>query len=263
MWDDDAHNEIFDRFGMADHLAVSRSLGSNPGPGHTGTEYAISGSEVREWVDTANYPWIDNVNAALQAQPTIDSVMLSIGGNDVLAGKSGGGWYKNMDLDAAGSEEAFFTQLLTDSAAITSSITSTHPQVDVLLSSYEYPNFNVGFWCFVYACPRRRDLSRDPDNALISDVELNAMMLNIESRRIAWANSDPRILFDHGVGEMHHYYGDGVAAAGSLQRPGQSAPDYLPFPAGNPARPSLRENFRQPSGIDADPIHLDGEGYLY
>lgn len=263
MWDDDAHNEIFDKFGMADHRAVSRSLGSNPGPGYMGFEYAISGSEAREWADTANFPWLANIDAALQAEPTIDTVMLSIGGNDVLAGKSGGGWYKDMDLDVAGSEEAFFARLLGDSTTIADSIASAHPQVDVLLSSYEYPNFNVGFWCFVYACPKRRDLSRDPDNDLINDAELNAMMLNIESRRIAWTNSDQRLLFDHGVGEMHYYYGDGNAAAGTWPRPGQSAPDYLPFPAGNPARPSLRENFRRPGGIDADPIHLDAEAYLY
>jgi hypothetical protein len=263
MWDDDAHNVIFDKFGMADHLAVSRSLGSNPGSGYSGPEYAISGSEAREWVDTVHFPWIANVVAELQAEPSIDTVMLSIGGNDVLAGKPGGGWYKNMDLDAPGSEEAFFSRLLGDSAIIADSIAAVRPQIDMLVSSYEYPNFDVGFWCFLYACPKRRDLSRDPDNALITNSELNAMMLNIESRRIAWSNTNPRLHFDHGVGEMHHYYGDGISAPGILSRPGQQAPDYLPFPAGNALQPSLRENFRVVSGISADPIHLDPEGYLY
>ena len=263
MWDDNAHNIVFDKFGMADHLAVSQSLGSNPGAGYGGTEYAISGSEAREWVDTANYPWIANVVSELQAEPSIDTVMMSIGGNDVLAGKSGGGWYKDMDLDVPGSEEAFFGRLLNDSTTIVDAITLARPQVDVLMSSYEYPNFNVGFWCFLYACAKRDDLSRDPNNDLITDAELNAMMLNIESRRIAWTNANPRLHFDHGVGEMHYYYGDGVSAPGVLPRPGQQAPDYLPFPAGNPARPSLRENFRRVSGLDADPIHLDPDGYLY
>ncbi|HET9033496.1 MAG TPA: hypothetical protein VFN25_11385 [Dokdonella sp.] len=259
MWDDDAHNIIFDKFGMADHLAISQSLGTNPGAGYRGSEYAISGSEAREWVDTANYPWIANVVAKLQAEPSIDTVMLSIGGNDVLAGKSGGGWYKDMDLDGAGSEDTFFTRLLADSTTIANAITSTRPQVDVLLSSYEYPNFNTGALCLLYACPKRRDLSRDPGSNLITDAELNAMMLNIESRRIAWTNANPRLHFDHGIGEMHYYYGDGISAAGVLPRPGQQALDYLPFPAGNPDQPSLRENFRN----IADPIHLDAEGYRY
>ena len=264
MWDDDAHNEIFDKFGQADHRAVSRSLGSNPGPGYSGPEYAVSGSEAREWVDTADYPWIANVVAELVAEPSIDTVMFSLGGNDILAGKSGGGWYKDMDLDVPGSEQALFTRILADSSTIIDAITAVRPGVDVLVSSYEYPNFNVSaLWCWIYACPKRRDLSRDPDNALVSDAEINAMNLDVESRRIAWTNANPRLHFDHGDGEMHYYYGDGVSAAGVLPRPGQQAPDYLPFPGGNPLRPSLRENFRVVSGIPADPIHLDAEGYLY
>jgi len=264
MWDDDAHNEIFDKFGHADKRAVSRSLGSNPGAGYSGPEYAISGSEAREWVDRANFPWVDNVIAELQNEPTIDTVVFSLGGNDVLAGRSGGGWYKDMDLDQPGSEEALFTQILDHSTQITDAVLATRPSLDVLVSSYEYPNFNVSvLWCWVFACPKRDDLSRDPNNGLVTDAELNAMNLDVESRRIAWTNANPRRYFDHGVGEMHYYYGDGVAAPGVLPRPGQMAPDYLPFPAGNPARPALRENFRVVSGIPADPIHLDAEGYLY
>lgn len=263
MWDDDAHNEIFDQFGQADHLAVSRSLGSNPGPGYTGPEYAISGSEAREWVNTANYPWIANVVAELQALPTIDSVVFSLGGNDILAGKSGGGWYKDMDLDVPGAEAALFNRILADSSSILAAFTAVRPQIDVLVSSYEYPNFNVSaLWCWIYACPKRRDLSRDPDNALVTDAQINAMNLDVESRRIAWTNADPRLHFDHGDGEMHYYHGDGISAPGMLPRPGQQAPGYLPFPGGNPLRPSLRANFRVVSGIAADPIHLNPAGYL-
>ncbi len=264
MWDDDAHNQIFDKFGHADKSAVSRSLGSNPGAGYGGPEYAISGSEAREWVDTANYPWIANVVAELQAQPSIDSVVLSLGGNDILAGRSGGGWYKDMDLDQPGAEEALFARILDQTTQISDAMLAVRPQVELLVSSYEYPNFNVSaLWCWIYACPKREDLSRDPVGALVTDAELNAMNLDVEGRRIAWTNAHPRRYFDHGVGEMHHYYGDGVSGPGVLPRPGQLAPDYLPFPGGNPARPSLRENFRVVSGIPADPIHLDPEGYLY
>ena len=264
MWDDDAHNQIFDRFGQADKLAVSRSLGSNPGAGYSGPEYAVSGSEAREWVNTASYPWIANVVSELNALPSIDTVVFSLGGNDVLAGKSGGGWYKDMDLDVPGSEAALFQRILADSSSIVSAFAAVRPNLDVLVSSYEYPNFNVSpLWCWIYACPKRNDLSRDPANALVTDAELNALNLAVESRRILWTNSLPRLYFDHGVGEMHHYYGDGQAAPGLLPRPGQLAPDYLPFPGGNPNLPSLRENFRVSSGIPADPIHLDPEGYQY
>ncbi|MGE4072318.1 MAG: hypothetical protein AB7E72_14200 [Lysobacterales bacterium] len=264
MWDDDAHNQIFDRFGQSDKRAVSRSLGSNPGAGYSGLEYAVSGSEAREWVNTASYPWIANVVSELNALTSIDTVVFSLGGNDVLAGKSGGGWYKDMDLDVPGSEAALFQRILADSSSIVSAFAAVRSNLDVLVSSYEYPNFNVSpLWCWIYACPKRNDLSRDPANALVTDAELNALNLAVESRRIVWTNSNPRLYFDHGVGEMHHYYGDGQTAPGLLPRPGQQAPDYLPIPGGNPSRPSLRENFRVSSGIPADPIHLDQEGYLY
>ncbi len=263
MWDDGSHNDIFDRFGQADKLALSRSLGSDPGPGYTGPEYAISGSEARQWVDTANYPWISNMVAALQANPTIDYVMLSIDGNDMLAGKPDGGWYKDMDLDVPGSEAALFDRIHQDTQAIIDSALAVRPNLKVLLSSYDYPNFNVGFWCFVYACPKRRDLSRDPTNDLITDQEINQMMVTVESQRIGWVNADPRVLYDNAVGLMHYFYGDGISAPRTLPRPGETPPGYLPFPGGNPLRPTLRSNFRKPNNIDADPIHLNYDGYQY
>jgi hypothetical protein len=264
MWDDNTHNLLFNRFGHADKRAVSRSLGQNPGPGHSGPEYAISGSEAREWVQSESFPWIANVLAELQANPTIDSVMLSIGGNDILAGRSGGGWYKEMDLDQPGAETALFGRILDHTQTIADAVLAVRPGLSVLVSSYEYPNFNVSaLWCGLYACPKRRDLSRDPVNALVTDVELNAMNLQVETRRIQWSNGRPRIDFDHGVGAMHHYYGDGQSAPGVLPRPGQIAPAYLPFPGGNSTRPSLRSNFRTTLGISADPIHLNPAGYRY
>ena len=262
MWDDGSHQDVFDRFGHADKLAVSLSLDADPGAGYTGPEYAVSGSEARQWANTADYPWIANMVAALEANPTIDIVMLSLGGNDVLAGKSDDGWYKDMDLDVPGSEDALFDRIHDDTFAVIDAALAVRPNITVLLASYDYPNFNVGFWCFVYACPKRRDLSRDPTNDLITDAELNAMMVTVENRRIGWVNSEPRLLYDHSVGLMHYYYGDGVSAPGVLPHPGQEPPAFLPFPGGNPLRPTLRENFRVP-GVDADPIHLDYEGYQF
>lgn len=259
MWDDASHNDIFDRFGHAEKRALSRSLSSDPGPGYTGPEYAVSGSEARQWADTANYPWIANMVAELQANPTVDRVLLSIGGNDVLAGKSGGGWYKDMDLDVAGSEAALFDHIRDHTLQVVDAALAVRPGLRVILSSYDYPNFNTGFWCFAYACPKRRDLSRDPNNALINDPELNAMMVEVEGNRIAWTNGHPRSDFDNAVGLMHYFYGDGASPPLTLPRPGQIPPDYDPFPGGNPQRPTLRSNFRS----DPDPIHLDVEGYQY
>jgi flagellar hook capping protein FlgD len=263
MWDDGSHNDIFDRYGNAEKRALSLSLGSDPGPGYTGPEYAISGSEARQWVDTANYPWIANMVAALQANPTVDRVLLSIDGNDMLAGKSDGGWYKDMDLDVAGSQAALFNVIHNNTVTIMNAALAVRPDLHVVLSSYDYPNFNVGLLCFVYACPERQNLSRDPVNALITDQEINAMMVNIEGMRIGWTNAMTRVDYDNSVGLMHYFYGDGTSGPKVLPRPGTVPPNYTPFPGGNPLKPTLRSNFRKPNGLDVDPIHLNYEGYQY
>ncbi len=187
MSDDGTHNEIFDKFGHPDFDLLGPSLGSNPGPGYTGTEYAISGSEAREWADMANYPWVDNVITEITNNPTIETVILSIGGNDILAAKSGGGWYKDMDLDVAGSEAALFATIRDNTFVIINEILAVHPDVEVLISSYDYPNFNTGpFWGPFYAYGKRDDLSRDATNDEITDPELNQMMVTVEEERITW-----------------------------------------------------------------------------
>lgn len=260
MWDDGSHNDLFDRFGHADKLMISESLSADPGAGYTGGEYAISGSEARQWVDTANYPWIANTIDALEANPTIDTVLLSIGGNDILAGRTDDGWYKDMDLDLPGSEDALFSRIQSDTWTIMSATLAVRPEIEVLVSAYDYPNLNTGiFYCWLYACPLRERLSRDPANDLVTDAEINEMMVTVEQWRIGWANSSPRVAFDNGMGLMHYFYGDGVNPPGTLPYPGQTPPDYAPFPGGNPQYPSLRMNFRAPY----DPLHLNEEGYRY
>jgi hypothetical protein len=142
-------------------------------------------------------------------------------------------------------------------------VLAIRPDVEVVLSSYDYPNFNVGFWCFLYACPKREDLSRDPDADLITDAEINALMVQVETLRRDWAAQWDRVSYDNSIGLMHHVYGDGVSPAWTLPRPGIEPALYEPFPGGNPLRPSLRSVFRRPNNIDADPIHLDFEGYQH
>jgi hypothetical protein len=260
MWDDASHNDIFDKFGHAEKGMIGRSRGSDPGPGYAGDEYAISGSEARQWADSVNYPYIANVIAELNANPTIDTVLFSIGGNDVLAGKSGGGYYKDMDLDVVGSQAALLDSIEQNTLTAIAAFQAVDPTVDILLSSYDFPNFDVEFGtCWIYACPKRRDLSRDPTSDLITNAELNAMISTLENRRKGWANGDSRLYYDNAVGLMHHYYGDGDSRPGVLPKPGTTPPTYAPLPGGNPALPTRRAQFR----IFGDPIHLDYDAYQY
>lgn len=257
MGDDAVYDEVFDAYGFSDFYFVTETLGSSPEPPYTGSAYAISGSEARQWADTETYPYIDNMVQALQDNPDINTVILSIGGNDILAGRSEGGWYKDMDLDVPGSEQALFNTIEANTLQIVDAALAVRPNLRVIISSYEYPNFDVEFgFCFLYACPKREDLSRDPVNDLITNEELNQMMLTVEEQRQMMVNSTADLEYDNSIGLMHHVYGDGISGPGVLPAP-EGTPPY--DPGGNPLRPTLRENFR----IFGDPIHLDADGYAY
>jgi len=246
MWDDNTYNEIFDKFGIADSDMLGISRGNNPGPGHTGPEYAVGGSLALHWADRANFPWIDNVITEITNNPTIETVVLSIGGNDILAGKPDG-WYQNMDQDNPGSEQALFDRILDDIDTIVNDVQAIHPNVEFLISSYDYPNLNA----IVTGAGLRARISYDSNNP-ISDAGVNQMMLSIEGVR---ANNLPnnKVFYDNSIGLSHYYYGDGVSNPGAL-----TFPMGTTF-GGNPDRPTLRSNFRSAF----DPIHLDQEAYEY
>ncbi|MFT4758915.1 MAG: hypothetical protein ACI9XO_001546 [Paraglaciecola sp.] len=255
MVDDNTHNKVLDMFGHADKTSL----------GNTST-YAVSGSEAREWADP-NFPYLQNLQTAITNNPSLEWVMLSIGGNDILAAKSGGGWYKDMDLDVAGSEAALFNTIQTDTETIMAGIWAINPSVKIMISGYDFPNFNVAFGtCWIYACPKREDLSRDPDNDLITDVEISTMMETVEGIRKEMADADDntnnRIFYDNGMGLMHHYYGYDDGGGYPDIEPGATNEPQAVSPyasGGSPTTPTDRGNFR----LSPDPIHLSSAGYEY
>jgi len=282
MADDNSHNLMLNWYGHADKGAISQThelcigCSSTPGP----NDYAVSGSEARQWADEASYDYVQNLVDELNANPTIDWVVLSIGGNDILAARSGGGWYKDMDLDVPGSEAALFATILADTEYIMNEIwTRARPDINFMISSYDFPNFNVSsLWCGFYACGKREDLSRDSNgngtidaDELITDVEISAMMETVEGIRKGAADANSKIFYDNGMGLTHYFYGydDGLypdILPGTTPYPQGSTPYNS---GGDPNTPTDRDNFRLvgvfglPGLISADPIHLDQETYEY
>ncbi len=292
MYDDNVHNAALSAYGQADKTIRSSVFevtlfSADPDP--QGSYYAVSGSEARQWRDESTYAYLQNVRDQLNANPQIKLVIFSLGGNDVLAGRSDCGWYKNMDLDpdlsgrgcGFSSEAEFFDKLESDITWIINEVLAVRPDIEVLISSYDYPNFNVTTsWagclgcdlCDFYACPKRYDLSYDVNgdgsidgNELITDAEINQMMLDIELRRQAIANANPRIYYDNSMGLTQYYYGYAAGLGGTTPYPGD-APNYSP--GGNPSYPTERDNFRLVSiplwfDAPADPIHLTASAYFY
>ncbi len=283
MADDNTHNKTLSMYGHGDKAAISEtfeiSVGCSGSPG--ANDYAVSGSEAREWANETDYNYLQNLIDACNANPDIDYVLLSIGGNDILAAQSGGGWYKNMDLDVPGSEQALFDAITDDMLYIMDEVWNrARPDINFVISSYDFPNFNVasGFLCDQYACPKREDLSRDDNtngvidaDELITDAEINAMMNLVEGIRKDIADADAKIFYDNGMGLMHYYYGFDDDTYPAFPPASTPHPEGVsPWAAGGDIDiPSDRENFRSIylcnfiGPFSADPIHLDEEGYAF
>ena len=291
MADDDVFNQALSMYGHGDKYSLASTYevvialwgSGSPDP----WDYTVSGSEARQWANEANYPYLQNVRNALIANPSVKTVFLSIGGNDILAARCYGGWYENMDNNGAGNEQNLLNTIMGNTQYIVEQILAVRPDIQVIIGSYDYPNFNVqGAWggcawlcnlCDLYACEERKQLSYSPvvtpsasctaatPAALITDAGINQMMRTIEQRRQTYADGHPRVLYDNSIGLMHRYYGDGSSGPGVLPAPLGITP-YTP--GGNPNTPSLRDNFRLVNisawfDAPADPIHLTTEGYTY
>ena len=86
MWGNRTLRDVFADNGRADVV-------------EEGATTAISGSTAAEWSQPG---FLQLITDALDTTHTIDTVQLTIGGNDFLAGQSGGGWHTGIsqqDLD--------------------------------------------------------------------------------------------------------------------------------------------------------------------
>lgn len=290
MADDNTHNRVLKMYGQGDKTTISSTfevgiLCGSSQPGSGDSYYTVSGSEARQWADETTYNYLQNLINAINANPTLDAVLLSIGGNDILAGRSDAGWYFDMDLDVAGSEQALFDQITADMMYIMNEVWArARPDINFIISSYDYPNFNVtgSFllqdYCGFYACGKREDLSRDEngDNVisgsehLILDGELNNMMTLVEQIRKDIADANSKIFYDNGQGLMHYYYGFDDPGYPAIIAGVEAYPEGVsPYAGGGvPSVPTDRDNFRTVEvcglgSFPADPIHLDEEAYVY
>ena len=100
-----------------------------------GARTARSGSTARRWTRP---DYLERIDQALAKYPEIEVIQLTLGGNDLLAGRDQGGWYAGMSPEQ---EAALAQRILGDLDVILSHIHERAPDVHVLLSLYDYPNF--------------------------------------------------------------------------------------------------------------------------
>lgn len=221
QWNDQAHALAFGALGF----------GSVPVYGEATTE---SGTTAADWVEPGRLQVIAD---ELALRSDVGIVQLTLGGNDFLDAWS----------TALGPAEvrALSDRVYADLEQLTDFILAERPDVEILLSFYDYPNFvdTLGGVIGLLVCtPLWNDLGR-PD-----PLALNAASADFESRMAGLAQAHPRIHHVSHLGQMQWRFGfpdDGIP------------PGMLP-PPGDPSLPSPVQALRL-AGQDC--FHLRAEGY--
>ncbi len=225
---------------MYDDGSLATVLGGHGHPEISvlGATTTIDGSTAADWTQASMLQLLDD---ALAAHPEIDVVVIFLGGNDFLAGESGGGWYVGMDPTA---ETALFDQIRGDLATVVDHLLSLDPNLEILLSSYDYPNFvdTVGGLIGALVCKPLWDDLGDP-----TPFEINSTATRMDDVQDAIAAPRPQVATVASWGLMQYLFG---------YPPLDIPPGALP-PPGDPTLPSPTGSLRW--GIDC--FHLSADGY--
>ncbi len=223
QWNDQSHALVFAEHDADQHGVISAGT----------TE---DGTTAAQWATPER---LASIAQALGDHPTIDTVQLTIGGNDFLAAWSVG-------LDPAQSQ-ALMEQIRGDLAIVTDFVLAARPDIEVVISLYDYPNFRdtlnsvVGF---AVCRPLHQELGQP------TPLQLNQAMIEFEAE-LAHLAEHPRVHHVGHAGQMQFTYGfpaDNIA-------PG----DLLP--PGDLALPSPVASMRVHGILGRDCFHLTSDGY--
>lgn len=225
QWEDGSHTIVFAQNGLSDY-------------GIYGESTTESGSTAFDWKQASYLQLIDD---ALETYPDIDTVQLTVGGNDFLDV-----WHTGM---TAAEIETLTAAILFDLGLIIDYILGRDPGIEILLSLYDYPNFRdtlggLGGW---FACePRWQDMGQP------TPLQLNQAAIGLVESIANIAAQQSRVHFVDHFGLMQNHYGwpeDGIPP-GSIEPPGDMA---QPSPVA-----AMREHLW---GLAIDCFHLRPEGY--
>ena len=225
QFDDHIHNQVFANSGYPDIVVADSS------------STAINGKEAADWVMPSQLQIIAD---ALAANPLVDTVQLTLGGNDFL-----NNW--NINLSAA-QEQVLKQQIADDLTTIIEFILAQNDAIEVILSFYDYPNFvdTIGGIAGGFCSNLHNDLGQPTPN------QLNAKSTEFEQAYANVATANPRVFYVSHSGLMQSYYGfpdDGI-------QPGEL------MPPGDISRPSPVEAMRN-FVITRDCFHLSPQSYGY
>jgi len=197
------------------------------------------GTRASDWVQPDKLLIIAN---ELSNNPSIDTVQITLGGNDFL-----GNWTAGMpEMQMLALQQVIVNDLNT----IIDAILLLDTDIEIILSFYDYPNFVDTIGIFTGdQCREKWEGLGEP-----STLELNTSSTAYELVYQQLANNNPRVFHLDHAGLMQSYYGfpdDGIL-------PGQL------LPPGDLNRPSPVESMRDTLGIGIpDCFHLSPQSHEY
>lgn len=225
--DNDTHLQIFSDNGFTDIIIDPASDTTSD-----------NGKEAADWAAPDQLQIIANV---ISANPAIDTVQITIGGNDFL-----NAWDVNMTMME---QQALQQQILGDLTTVVDFVLAQDSGIEVILSFYDYPNFVdtisgvTGIVC--------NNLLEDMQVPTVT--ELNTAASEFELIYTQIANNNPRVFHVSHFGLMQSFFG--FPDEGIL--PG----DILP--PGDITRTSPLEAMRDFGFGIRDCFHLSPEGYEF
>lgn len=193
QWDDGSHARVLNASGLS-QVGVSGELTTT------------SGSTAADWVMPAELARIGN---ALEQYPHIDTVQLTIGGNDFL------------DFWNTSFTPAQFAQLIEfirgDVEIVSTYILNQRPEIEIIVSLYDYPNFedtrNGLIWFF--ACSALWDDLGQPN-----PLQVNTAAVEVIDAIEAFADKNSRISHVRHLGQAQNFFGLPGQPPGSIPAPG-------------------------------------------
>lgn len=208
-----------------------------------------NGADTWDFVDG---PKQDAIQDLVDANPDVDIIHMSIGGNDLL-----GDWHVS------------FTQQQTDSLAsevelrlesIVDFLQNTRSGMNVFWPGYTYPNFEEVIEDIAPFQTNHPFYGTWDDMGQPDFLTINTILNDMTDSVVVTAATDPQLDHVKAQGVLQYHYGQetalGVAPGGT----------YLPFdaplPLGYPDYPSPKESMRLYAGIFTDCFHLSADAYL-
>lgn len=203
---------------------------------------ALAGSQAREWV--ANHEGkLDALDAALDAAPVAEVLLLFIGGNDFNFAMLDAGWSQRR-------RDRTIDEIEGDIETLVRHALDGRPWLTVVLMDYSW--FNYPKMRAVYGFDIAPNLA-----------DFNDAYVRMGERKRAIAGRVEGVAYAHHFGVLQHAWGDveqvypfepyvvPAYEPGFFEAPGM-APDYLPWPGGNAAFPG-------PTEALFDGLHLTDE----